>query len=64
MRKEWGWVLFGVFVFYCAALFACMVRNPRYTGLPTWSAANFLDAQPFSIGAAVFALVVALRKEK
>ena len=67
MRKEWPWVIFSVLIIYAAALFAGMVKNPHYTGLSHLSMANFIDAQPFAIGAAVFvliSLIVASRKWK
>ena len=67
MRKEWGWVVFSLAVIYGATLFAAMVRNPRYTGLPRLSMANFVDAQPFALVATVFvliSLIVAFRKGK
>ena len=58
MRKEWPWAVFGVLMFYAVGVFVGMVKNPHYSGLPHWSMANFIDAQPFAIGAAVFALIV------
>lgn len=67
MRKDWGWAAFGLMVFYGAALFAAMVRNPRYSGLPRLSVANFIDAQPFALTVTVVALVgliVAMRRER
>ena len=67
MRKEWGWVVFSLVVIYAAVLFAAMVKGPRLTGLPMLSIANFVDAQPFALGATVFvliSLIVAFRKDK
>ena len=57
MRREWGWAIFGLAVIYAACVFAGMVRNPRYTGLPRLSLANFIDAQLFAVTATVVVLV-------
>jgi len=68
MRKqEWGWTLFGLLMLYAASLFAAMMRNPRYTGLPRMSVANFVDAQPFALtftAGALIWFVVDSRREK
>jgi hypothetical protein len=58
MRKqELGWTVFGLVMLYAASLFAAMLRNPRYTGLPRLSIANFVDAQPFALTFTVGALI-------
>jgi hypothetical protein len=57
MRKEWGWYAFSLVMLYAGSLFVAMVRNPRYTGLPRLSVANFFDAQPFALTFTVAAAI-------
>ena len=67
MRREWGWALFSFLIIYVACVFAGMVRNPRYTGLPRLSVANFVDAQPFAVIVSVVLLIwviVDMRRRK
>jgi hypothetical protein len=57
MRKVWAGPRLDCWLFYASALFAAMVRNPRYSGLARLSVANYIDAQPFALTVTIVALV-------